>query len=58
MRLYLVRRTRSFIEETYGERDPDTGRRYLPAAGGGRAYFTKRDAEEPSPSPSNESRPE
>ena len=42
MRLFLVRRTRSFIEETYGEHDAATGRRYLPTADGGRAYFTRR----------------
>ena len=29
MRLFLVRRTRSFIEENYAELDPDVGRRFL-----------------------------
>jgi hypothetical protein len=29
MRLYLVRRTRSFIKNNYAETDPPTGRKYL-----------------------------
>ena len=29
MRLYMVRRTRSFIQDNYAETDPATGRKYL-----------------------------
>ena len=29
MRLYLVRRTRSFIKDNYSETDPSNGRRFL-----------------------------
>ncbi len=29
MRLYLVRRTRSFIQANYADTDPTTGRQYL-----------------------------
>ena len=29
MRLFLVRRTRSFISDNYAETDPETGRSYL-----------------------------
>ena len=29
MRLYLVRRTRSFIQDNYAETDPDSGRKFL-----------------------------
>ncbi len=29
MRLYLVRRTRSFIKDNYAETDPENGRKYL-----------------------------
>lgn len=42
MRLYLVRRTRSFIQTNYGERDPETGQRYLTFADGSRSYFPTR----------------
>lgn len=42
MRLYLVRRTRSFIEENYAATDEDTGRKYLTLEGGARSYFPKR----------------
>lgn len=42
MRLYLVRRTRSFIQKHYAETDPETGRRYLTYANGNRSYFPER----------------
>src|SRR2546421_7686997 len=42
MRLYLVRRTRSFIQDNYAETDPITGRKYLEFADGGRSYFPTR----------------
>jgi len=42
MRLYLVRRTRSFIRRWYAQIDPETGRHYLPMPDGGRAYFPDR----------------
>lgn len=42
MRLYLVRRTRSFIQDNYAKTDPDTGRKYLTFADGGRSYFPTR----------------
>ncbi|HSN98354.1 MAG TPA: helicase-related protein [Candidatus Nanopelagicales bacterium] len=42
MRLYLVRRTRSFIRRHYAESDPETGRRYLRMPDGTRAYFPDR----------------
>ncbi len=42
MRLYLVRRTRSFIQDNYAETDPITGRKYLEFANGGRSYFPTR----------------
>ncbi len=41
MRMYLVRRTRSFIIENYGEKD-ETGRYYLPLEEGRRSYFPTR----------------
>ncbi len=41
MRLYLVRRTRSFIIETYAQRD-ETGRPYLQSQNGTRSYFPQR----------------
>ena len=40
MRLYLVRRTRSFIQENYA--DIQNGRRYLTFADGTRSYFPSR----------------
>jgi len=55
MRLYLVRRTRTFIKENYARAD-ETGRRYLTYGDGRRAYFPDRlpktvtfalDAEDP-----------
>ena len=42
MRLYLVRRTRSFIKENYAQTDPQNGRRYLTFASGARSYFPDR----------------
>jgi len=42
MRLYLVRRTRSFIQENYARLDPQRGLRYLEFPDGGRSYFPTR----------------
>ena len=42
MRLYLVRRTRSFIQENYATLDPANGRRYLTFEDGSRSYFPVR----------------
>jgi hypothetical protein len=42
MRLYMVRRTRSFIQENYARKDPDTGRPFLTFADGTRSYFPVR----------------
>lgn len=42
MRLYMVRRTRSFIQEHYADKDPETGRKYLTFADGNRSYFPVR----------------
>ena len=42
MRLYLVRRTRSFIMENYAETDPETGRKFLSFSDGTRSYFPTR----------------
>lgn len=42
MRYYLVRRTRSFIQDNYATLDPENGRRYLTLAGGTRSYFPLR----------------
>ena len=42
MRLYMVRRTRSFIQENYALTDPATGRKYLTFADGSRSYFPTR----------------
>ncbi len=42
MRLFLVRRTRSFIQNNYAETDKDTGRRYLTYGDGARSYFPSR----------------
>lgn len=41
MRLYLVRRTRSFIQDNYAETDED-GRKYLVFEDGSRSYFPTR----------------
>ncbi len=42
MRLYLVRRTRSFIKQNYADLDEATGRRYLTLENGQRTYFPDR----------------
>jgi len=42
MRLYMVRRTRSFIQENYAEIDPNNGRKYLRFGNGELAYFPSR----------------
>ena len=42
MRLYLVRRTRSFIIENYAETDPETKRKFLTFPDGNRSYFPTR----------------
>ncbi len=42
MRLYLVRRTRSFIRANYAKVDPDTGRDYIEFENGERFYFPDR----------------
>jgi len=42
MRLYMVRRTRSFIQENYAETDPETGRKFLVFEDGTRSYFPVR----------------
>ena len=42
MRLFLVRRTRSFISDNYAETDPETGRKFLTFADGNRSYFPVR----------------
>lgn len=42
MRLYLVRRTRSFIKNNYATTDTTTGRKYLTFPDGTRSYFPDR----------------
>ena len=42
MRHYLVRRTRSFIENNYAQTDQETGRRYMKLQDGERFYFPRR----------------
>ncbi len=42
MRLYLVRRTRSFIQQHYAETDAETGRKFLTLEDGSRSYFPTR----------------
>lgn len=42
MRLYLVRRTRSFIQENYARLDPARNRKYLEFSDGTRSYFPTR----------------
>ena len=42
MRLYLVRRTRSFIQDNYAETDPETGRKFLTYEDGSRSFFPTR----------------
>ena len=42
MRLYLVRRTRSFIQDNYAETDPESGRKFLTYEDGSRQFFPTR----------------
>jgi superfamily II DNA or RNA helicase len=42
MRLYMVRRTRSFIQANYAETDPETGRKYLQLEDGTKSFFPER----------------
>jgi superfamily II DNA or RNA helicase len=42
MRLYLVRRTRSFIQNNYAETDAETGRKFLRYGDGAKSYFPRR----------------
>ncbi len=42
MRLYLVRRTRSFIQDNYAETDRDTGRQFLTYEDGTQSFFPTR----------------
>lgn len=42
MRLYMVRRTRSFIQDNYADIDSSSGRKYLTFADGTRSYFPTR----------------
>ncbi len=42
MRLYLIRRTRTFIKNNYAEKDPQNGRQYLKFEDGSRSYFPER----------------
>jgi superfamily II DNA or RNA helicase len=42
MRLYMVRRTRSFIQDNYAQTDPVAGRKFLTFANGARSYFPMR----------------
>ena len=42
MSLYMVRRTRSFIEANYASTDPDTGKKFLQFGDGTRQFFPTR----------------
>ena len=42
MRLYMVRRTRTFIQDNYAETDPLNERKYLTFGDGTRSYFPMR----------------
>ncbi len=42
MRLFMVRRTRSFIQTEYAETDPENGRKFLTFEDGTRSYFPAR----------------
>jgi superfamily II DNA or RNA helicase len=42
MRLFLIRRTRSFIKENYAKNDHENGRKYLTFESGDRFYFPDR----------------
>lgn len=42
MKLFLVRRTRTFIKENYAKTDPSDGRKYLQFPDGRKSYFPER----------------
>lgn len=42
MRLYMIRRTRTFIMQNYAETDPANGRKFITFANGNRSYFPTR----------------
>ena len=42
MKLFLVRRTRTFIKENYAKTDPSNGRKYLEFKDGHKSYFPDR----------------
>ena len=42
MRLYMVRRTRTFIQDNYAQTDPTNGRKFLTFEDGSRSYFPER----------------
>ena len=42
MRLYMVRRTRTFIQDNYAKTEPSNGRKYLTFEDGSRSYFPER----------------
>ncbi len=42
MKLFLVRRTRTFIKNNYAHTDPDNGRKYLQFPNGAKSYFPTR----------------
>ena len=42
MRLYMVRRTRSFIQDNYAETEPGTGRKFLRYDDGTKSFFPTR----------------
>ena len=42
MRLYLVRRTRSFIQDNYAETEQETGRKFLTYEDGSKSFFPTR----------------
>ncbi len=42
MRLFLVRRTRSFIQDNYAQVDPANGRKYIHFSDGSKSYFPMR----------------
>ena len=42
MRLYLVRRTRGFIQDNYADTDPETGRKFLMFEDGSKSFFPTR----------------
>ena len=42
MRLFMVRRTRSFVHDNYADTDPETGRKFLTYEDGRRMFFPTR----------------